>query len=1069
MGAISGSGLSLGTLSIVIEAAVDQALAAFQKFGTDVGKVIDDQAQKWEGLKTAGDKLMSVGTGLSVAITAPVVAAAAASVSAASGFEQAMNKIIAVSDATGADLESLRQVAMKLGADTKYSAKEAADGMGELAAQGLTTAQVISAMPGVLDLAAAGELSVKRAAEVTTDTLGQFALSASQAGHVADIFAAGAAASAINAEQLAESMKLVGPVAHLAGMSLEQTTTALALLGNSGLKATEAGTGLRGVLAQLESPSKDAAKALDALGVSVKDSAGNLLPLDQIMKQLQDSGAGATQVFDIFGRESSAAAAILMQQAGPAWAAMTAEIDKADGAAKKMADTLNTGIAGSLDQFKGSIETAAIALGTALEPVILSLLDIGTKLVNDFLLPAIDWFGNLPAPVQAFVGALVALAAALGPVLIAAGALATSIGALMPVITAMAGFIGISVTALAGWAVAIAAVIAALVALGVWVNQNWNGIMAVIQQAISDVTAKIAGFVEWLGKLVPATSAVGQALHSAAAELNKYSAEAKNASEINAKLQKNSDDTAAAHKKAAEEAKKNKDAHKTLGDQLVKTAGATGAVSAGMLDTSETNKAAEKAAKACAAEFKKLDDTNQLLSITAGKLAAAHKKLGEEIVTAKLSGHDITKEFGDGLAPAIDRVDAATGLLIGHFDTLTGNNGLPKVLEKLGQVKLVMDPAVGSIASMNQGLNDLGITSAAKFQQLADDAKKAYDKIIAAPDATQWEKDSAFLKLMEAQKKAVIAAGDEWPAATDKTMADIKAKIEGKSPEVQSAFGGMISSVSTAISNFAQDITKSLWEGNLSWGEKGKALLKTLGEAVTNSFVEPATKAIGEFISGAIKSLLSGDGLGGVVDSIKGIGESLSGIFKGGGGAADAAGGAAGAGGGAGGAASGALGGALGWANLGVSIVSGVVSFFQGSETNKTLDTIGKHTLQTANDLANLRRDDWDRHAEYALWKDDILTALWQIQGNTGTAIASLQAIELHCYNASATLADMLSDQRSGPVAGFMDTVVNALTKMSVKLDTLAAGSMNMNLYGTDPTQVATRIGTSLRLQGGVA
>jgi len=427
------------------------------------------------------------------------------------------------------------------------------------------------------------------------------------------------------------------------------------------------------------------------------------------------------------------------------------------------------------------------------------------------------------------------------------------------------------------------------------------------------------------------------------------------------------------------------------------------------------------------------------------------------------------------MAPALEKVNTQTGLLVGHFENLTGNNGLPKVLEKLGQVKLVMDPAVGSIASMNSGLETLGITSAAKFTQLAADAQTAYDKVIAAPDATKWEKDSALLKLLEAQRQKMIANGTEIPALMDKQMADLKASVDNKAPEVKGAFDGMANSVSTVITNFAQDISKSLWDGDMSWGEKGKALLKTLGQAVTSSFVEPAAKAIGDFIGGAIKDLLSSKGLGGVVDSIKDIGSSIAGIFKGGSGAAPSTPSVPSGGvpsGGAGAGASGGLGAALGWANLGVSIVSGVVSFFQGSETNKTLDTIGKHTLQTANDLANLRQDDWDRHGEYALWKDDFLTTLWKTEGNTGTALASLQAIETHCYNASATLADMLTDSRtSGPAEmSLMDQVVNLLGKMAYKLDTIAAGAtMTMNLTGTDPATVASRIATQMRLQGGRA
>src|SRR4029434_5456740 len=446
MGAMGG--FSLGTLSVAIQASVDQALAEFQKFGTEVGKIVDDQKKKWEGLATVGESMSKLGGALTLGITAPIAAVGAASVSMAADFESSMNKVRAVSDATGADMEAMRAQAMKLGADTKFSAQEAAEGMGNLAAAGLTTTQTMAAMPGVLDLAAAGTLSVERAAEVTTDTLGQFGLAASSAGHVADVFAVGAGAASINAEQLAQSMKLVGPVAKLAGMSLEETTTAIALLAGSGIKASEAGTGLRGVLASLEGPSKKAAEEIAAHGISTKDAAGTLLQLDEIMLQFKESGAGAAEVFRIFGRENAAVAAALIKESGPAWAEMTTKIDDSEGAAKRMAETLNTGVKGALDQLKGSIETAGIALGTTLEPLVLSLLEAGTKLVNNFLLPAIEWFGNLPEPVKAFALTIVGLAAAIGAVVFVAGQMAIAIAALAPIIVGLAEGIGISVLAL---------------------------------------------------------------------------------------------------------------------------------------------------------------------------------------------------------------------------------------------------------------------------------------------------------------------------------------------------------------------------------------------------------------------------------------------------------------------------------------------------------------------------------------------------------------------------------------------------------------------------------------------
>jgi len=304
-------------------------------------------------------------------------------------------------------------------------------------------------------------------------------------------------------------------------------------------------------------------------------------------------------------------------------------------------------------------------------------------------------------------------------------------------------------------------------------------------------------------------------------------------------------------------------------------------------------------------------------------------------------------------------------------------------------------------------------------------------------------------------------------------MTDLQAAVTNKAPAVAGAFDGFATSVSTIITNFAQDISKSLWDGDLSWGEKGKALLKSLGQAVTSSFIEPAAKAIGDFIGGAIKDLLSGNGLGGVLGTLKEIGTKAKDVFSEtpSAGGVPSTGAPGGGGGGAGAAVSGGLTGWISAISGAVTAISSVIGNFQMAGMNKSLDIIVKHTLQTANDLFNLRRDDWDRHAEYAKWKDDFLGALWGIQGSTGTALASIQAIEVHSYNASAALEGMLNDSRANAPAeaSFMDAVVNLLSKMVGKLDVLAAGSMTMNLNGTDPAEVAGRIAGRLRLQGGRA
>jgi len=950
-------GLSLGTLSITIEAAVDQALGELQKFGSEVGSIIDDQKSKWEGFSNVGQSLSGVGQSLTLAITAPLAALGAVAVKSA------------------ADLET-----MKKGLAAVEGSAAAADAR-------LTSLKEVAKLPG---------LGLAEAVEGYT------------------------------------RLKAVGVNAKEAEGYLMSFGNALATVGKGRAD-------LDAVITQLTQ-----------MLTKEKVVAGDLKP---IMERIPQVAAIVKQAYGTIDTEALQKMGVKTQDFVTL---VTTELNKLPSVAG--------GLNNAFENLKDTVTASLSKIGAVLAPTVEAITPVIERLVT-VLGSLAEWFAGLPAPVQAFALTFVALAAAIGPVLLIAGQLAIAIGALMPVLTAMAGAIGVSVVALGGWVIAIAAVVAGLVALGVWVYQNWNKIMAVIQDALAYVVGKITDFVNWLGKLVPATSAAGKALADTASALKKYGDEAKLSADLNRQLQVETDKKAEADKKAKAATTSLSTAVKTNADEQKKQAEAT--------------KAAAKAAADCEKDYKALAPRYTTVTALGQELAAAHNKLAKEIAAAQIKAESFTGLITSDLAPAVNNAILGSEKWQAKLSEI-GKDGLPKVLEHIAQIKPKLDPATGSVEAMTAALGSLGITSAAKFSQLATDAQKAYDAVIAAPQATQWEKDSAFLKLLEAQRQKMLANGVEIPALMDQQMADIKAKIDGKAPEVKSSFGGMLDSVSTVITNFAQKASELLWDSDKSWGEKGKALLKSLGEAFTSQFTEVATKAVTDFITGALKSLLSGDGLGGVLSTLKDIGSTATDAFsKVSGGTPSVPGGGTpsvpGGGGGAGGAGAAVGAGLTGWISAisgAVTAISSVIGNFQMAGMNKSLDIIVKHTLQTANDLANLRRDDWDRHAEYAKWKDDILPALWGIQGNTGTAIASLQAIETHCYNASASLADMLTDSRtSGPAAAsFMENVVNLLGKMVYKLESLAAGSgLSMNLYGTDPTTVAGRIATQMRLQGGRA
>lgn len=305
-------------------------------------------------------------------------------------FEEELNKAGALADATGAQMEAMKEQALQLGASTKFSASEAAAGMGELASAGLSTADIMAAMPGTLDLAASGAISVAQAAEATGQILGGFGLQASQAGHAADVLAQAAAMSAIGVGHLQDTMKYVAPNAKAAGQSLEEMAALTALMGEAGVKGEQAGTSLRGALLRLVDPPKEAAGQLAKLNVAIADQRGNIRPLRRILDDLRSKTKEMTEaqrlasLSMIFGAEASSGMLAILNTAPEKVGKFADSMANADGAAKHMADRMNKGLNASVRELMGAVETLAIRLGERLAPHVEALAGMVKELTNQF-------------------------------------------------------------------------------------------------------------------------------------------------------------------------------------------------------------------------------------------------------------------------------------------------------------------------------------------------------------------------------------------------------------------------------------------------------------------------------------------------------------------------------------------------------------------------------------------------------------------------------------------------------------------------------------------------------------
>lgn len=303
-------------------------------------------------------------------------------------FEGVLNQMAAVSNLTAKEFEQVKAVALAMGAQTKFSAVEAAQGMAELAKAGFSANDAMKSIPGVLSLAAAAGSSVGEAARIAGGAMQAFGLEADQAGRVADVLAKAANISSVDVKDLGDSFKNVAPLARASGQSLEEVTTALAVMGDNLIKSGEAGTAMKAALTILLNPSKDAQASMAKLGLSIQDTAGKMLPLSDIVDQLRQKTAKMTEVqrastiANIFGNDAVAGMLALMNKAAPAYDRTSKAIQNAAGAADEMAAVMNRGLGASFEQLSGSVETIAIMFGEQLAPAVKTVAEYLTGLAN---------------------------------------------------------------------------------------------------------------------------------------------------------------------------------------------------------------------------------------------------------------------------------------------------------------------------------------------------------------------------------------------------------------------------------------------------------------------------------------------------------------------------------------------------------------------------------------------------------------------------------------------------------------------------------------------------------------
>ena len=326
-------------------------------------------------------------------------------------FEAAMSKVQAITRANDEQIQALTATARKLGETTSFSAQQSAEAMSYLGMAGWNTEQIIAGMPGLLALAAAGGTDLARTADIVSDDLTAFGMSADQAAHMADVFAVTATRTNTNVEMIGQTMKYAAPVARAFGATMEETAALTGIMANAGVKSTQAGTSLRAGFLRLAGPPKKASKAMDELGISLSDvsrqqeeasAALKSLGIDMdniagegshkmvaVLKELREKTAGLSgeqklaTMQAIFGTEAATGWLNVLEAGPDVFAELLEQMEHCDGEAEKMAAVMMDNAQGALTQFKSAVEGTAISIGSAFLPMVTQAFQWGANMAKN--------------------------------------------------------------------------------------------------------------------------------------------------------------------------------------------------------------------------------------------------------------------------------------------------------------------------------------------------------------------------------------------------------------------------------------------------------------------------------------------------------------------------------------------------------------------------------------------------------------------------------------------------------------------------------------------------------------
>lgn len=482
--------------------ATEERLKSLEKEAKNFGSVHSQQiAAAGEKMIDYGDKITDAGKKMSK-VSGVIVGVGAAAVKTTADFDGAMSNVQAISGATGDEFTKPRDKAIEMGSKTKFSASESADALTYMAMAGWKSEEMLVGIEGIMNAAAATGTDLAMTSDIITDALTAFGMGANESSRMADVLAKTSNSANTNIEMLGETFQYAAPVCGTLGISLEDCAVAAGLMGNSGIKASQAGTAIRKGLLNLASPTKSVAAAMEQYNIKLIENEDGSINLMKTMQNMRTQLGGLSEA-----EQTAAISAIAGKNAVSGWAAivnasekdfntLTAAIADSKDAAKEAADIQLDNLKGQITILKSTLEGIAIQIGDILMPTIRAIVE---KIQ--------DWttkFSALDEGTKKIIVVIASIIAAIGPMLLIVGKVVSSIGSILTyapkIVSAVKSVMGV-VSKLGGFlaahpAVAIIAAIAAVIAIVISLYKNCEP----FREFVDNLWEKIKAFFKDVGE-----------------------------------------------------------------------------------------------------------------------------------------------------------------------------------------------------------------------------------------------------------------------------------------------------------------------------------------------------------------------------------------------------------------------------------------------------------------------------------------------------------------------------------------------------------------------------------------